>query len=237
MIKINLSQLAEMEKQIADSKALLQDSLEVTVVVASKGAFETSHPELANGTLAGTLRKGKGNLEVPVSDGDPEILPLEELKQGTVYLDFQGGPEEAFDLAGQLDELASGVNGGRAAALTLRIAPEATRAVETLTGGIAIGLRVLQVEGIGPAGADPVNRSTLLAGLKAQREANVARRQEAVSSRREAAAQAMAKAAAEAAAKAAPPAPPASKARSKRGGGAAAAKALQKGMSGASDTL
>lgn len=236
-MKINLSQLKDLEQQLAASKALIQNSLDVTVVVASKGSFNASHRELQSGTLAATMRTGKGTLEVPVSDGEPEALPLEDLRQGTVYLDFPGGPEEAMDLAERLDEMAPGLNGGRAAALTLRIAPEATRAVETLTGGIAIGLRVLQVEGIGPAGADPVDRSTLLAGLKAQREANLARRQEAVSSRREAAAQAMAKAAAEAAAKAAPPAPPASKARSKRGGGAAAAKALQKGMSGASDTL
>ncbi len=235
-MKINLSQLQNLEQQLAASRKVLENSLEVTVVVASKGSFCSSHRELQSGTLAGTMRTGKGTLEVPVSDGEPEALPLEDLRQGTVYLDFPGGPEEALGLAERLDELSPGINGGRAAALTLRVAPEATRAVETLTGGIAIGLRVLQLEAISPAGAEPVSRSALLQGLKAQREANASRRQEALTSRREAAAKAMAEAAAEAAAKAAPPAPPASKARSKRGGSAAAAKALQKGMS-ASDSM
>jgi hypothetical protein len=234
-MKINLSQLQDLEQQLAASKALIQNSLEVTVVVASKGSFVGSHRELQSGTLAATMRTGKGTLEVPVSDGEPEVLPLEDLRGGTVYLDFPGGAEEALDLAERLDEMAPGLNGGRAAALTLRVAPEATRAVETLTGGIAIGLRVLQLDGISPAGAEPVSRSALLQGLKAQREANAARRQEALTSRREAAAKAMAEAAAEAAAKATPPAP-APKGRKRGGGSAAAAKALQKGMS-ASDSM
>lgn len=230
-MKIDLSQLPSLEQQLAASRKMLETSLEVTVVVASKGHFSSSHRELQNGTLVGTLRSGKGTLEVPVSDGEPEALPLEDLRGGTVYLDFSG-PEEALELAERLDELSPGPNGGRAAALTVRVSPEATRAVETQAGGIAIGLRVIQVEGSAPAGAEPVSRSALLAGLKAQREENASRRQEAIASRREAAAEAMAKAAAEAAAKATPPAA-ASKTRAKRG--AAAKDALQKGMGG--DTL
>ena len=251
----NLLDVSSLEEQLAASKRLQEESLQVTVTVASKGSFVATHQELKSGLFIGRLNSGKGMLEV-VHDGEERLfVPLDNRKvepqkgeiylpplKGSVYLEFSE-PAEAQALAHSLDEgFEPGINGGRAASLKLRVSPRVSRTVASVNEKgeeiVSLGLRVLAVEGVGPAGSETLSADRIAAGLlrnsTADQEA-VALRQATRKANREAAAQAMAKAAAEAAAKAAPPATP--KARSKRGGGAAAAKALQKGMSGASDTL
>jgi len=159
-----------LEEALRLAKETEADTVGVKVLLTSGGSFVGQHPELSSGALIGTLQAAS-RLEVPVEEGT-ETLEEADLRGVTVYLEFPGGPEEALEFASELDERPRGPSGGIALVATLRVGREATRTIQQLSGGIALGLGVRGVEGVSLAGSEPVSASALRAGLRASQEAN-----------------------------------------------------------------
>lgn len=161
--------IQELQEALEAAKAVEANTIPVKVLLTSGGSFVGQHPELASGTLLGTLQAASC-LEVPV-EGGTETLEEDTLRGVTVYLEFPS-PEEALEFAAELDERPRGLSGGIALVAALRVSREATRTIQQLSGGIALGLAVRGIESVAPAGSEPVSASALRAGLRASQEAN-----------------------------------------------------------------
>jgi hypothetical protein len=216
---LKFGKIQELEEALKLAKEVEADTVAVKVLLTSGGSFVGQHPELSSGALIGTLQTAP-RLEVPVEGGGTETLEEADLRGVTVYLEFPGGPEEAIEFAAELDERPRGLSGGIALVATLRVGREATRTIQQLSGGIALGLAVRGVEGVNMAGSEPVSSSALRAGLRASQEANQKQR-EAARARRLSQAQTPAPA---------PEAPPEPRKRSR--GRKASQAALQEGLGG-----